>query len=61
MVDVILAVIALLGLAAYFIPLIQKVPDAALITVLCIVILMAAFDFALELRFNRKNGNGRSQ
>jgi len=59
MADVILAVIALLGLVAYFIPLIMKVPAPALITVLCVVVLMAAFDFARELRSNRRNGNRR--
>ena len=59
MADVILALIALLGLVAYFIPLIMKVPAPALITVLCVVVLMAAFDFTRELRSSRRNGNRR--
>ncbi len=54
MVDIVLAVIALLGLVAYFLPLVMGVPAPALAAVLILVVLMAAFDFTLELRRNRR-------
>ena len=53
MTDRILAFLALVGLIAYFLPLILTVPAPALITVLCIVIVMAAYDFIRELRAQR--------
>lgn len=54
MVDIVLAIIAILGLVAYFLPLVISVPAPALAAVLVLVILMAAFDFVLELRRSRR-------
>lgn len=50
MIDWILALVALVGVIAYFLPLILTVPAPALVTVLCAVIVMAGFDFIRELR-----------
>lgn len=50
MIDRVLAVLSLIGVVAYFIPLLVNVPEPALFAVLCLVILMAAYDFFLELR-----------
>lgn len=50
MIDRVLAVLSLIGVVAYFIPLLVNVPEPALFTVLCIVIVMAAYDFYLQLR-----------
>lgn len=50
MIDRVLAVLSLIGVVAYFIPLLVNVPEPALFTVLCIVIVMAAYDFFLQLR-----------
>lgn len=47
--DRILAVLAILGVTAYFLPLILNVPEPALIVVLCVVIAMMAYDFWREL------------
>ena len=53
MTDRILAFLALAGVVAYFLPLILTVPAPALITVLVLVIAMAAYDFVRELRAQR--------
>ena len=53
MTDWILALLALVGLVAYFLPLILTVSAPALVAVLCIVIAMAAYDFVRELRAQR--------
>lgn len=50
MTDWILALLALAGVVAYFLPLILTVYGPALVAVLCIVIVMAGFDFVRELR-----------
>ena len=53
MIDWILALLALAGVIAYFLPLILTVPGPALIVVLCAVIAMAGYDFIRELRAQR--------
>jgi hypothetical protein len=53
MTDWILAFVALVGVIAYFLPLILTVPAPALIVVLCMVIAMAGYDFIRELRGQR--------
>lgn len=50
MIDIILAILALCGVIAYFLPLVLTVYGPALVAVLVLVILMAAYDFVLELR-----------
>lgn len=56
--DRILAVLSILGLIAYFLPLILSVPAPALIIVLLVVIGMAAYDFWLELSQTDKKHEG---
>jgi hypothetical protein len=53
--DRILACLGILGLIAYFLPLLVKVPAPALIVVLGMTVLMAAFDFVLELRDHQRD------
>ena len=53
MTDRILAFLGIVGVVAYFLPLILTVPAPALITVLVLVIAMAAYDFVRELRAQR--------
>ena len=53
MADRILALLALAGVVAYFLPLILTVPAPALITVLVLVLVMAGYDFVRELRAQR--------
>jgi hypothetical protein len=48
--DRILAFFAIATLAAYFVPLLVKVPAPALAVVLVLAVLMAAYDFFLEIR-----------
>ena len=50
MVDIILAVLAICGVIAYFLPLVLSVYGPALVAVLGIVVLMAVYDFTLEIR-----------
>jgi hypothetical protein len=50
MTDRILAILAIISVVAYFLPLILKVPEPGLIIVLCIVIVMAVYDFIREFR-----------
>lgn len=58
MTDRILAVLSILGLLAYFLPLILLVAEPALVVILCMVIAMAAFDFWLELSGSKKKHEG---
>lgn len=50
MLDRFLAALSIIGVILYFLPLILAVPAPALITVLVLVVLMAAFDFWRELQ-----------
>lgn len=54
MADRILAALSVLGLIAYFLPLIFGVAEPALVVVLCMAIAMAVFDFWLELSKPKK-------
>ena len=53
MVDLILATLAILALIAYFLPLILSVYGPALVAVLILVVVLAAYDFMIELRGNK--------
>ena len=62
MADRILACLGILGLIAYFLPLVLNVAAPALIVVLGLTVLMAAFDFVLELRdHERDNGEKKTE
>ena len=50
MLDRVLAVLALISVILYFLPLIISVRAPALLCILVLVILMAAYDFWRELR-----------
>ena len=56
MLDLFLAVLSIIAVIAYFLPLMISVPAPALFCVLVIVVLMAAYDFWRELRAMRSQG-----
>jgi hypothetical protein len=53
MLDLFLAVLSIIAVIAYFLPLMISVPAPALFCVLVAVVLMAAYDFWRELRAMR--------
>lgn len=54
--DVVLALFALAGLVVFLGIIVWRVPEVPLIVVFGVVFLLAAYDFLLELRRGRRNG-----